>query len=123
MTDNLNVKVVAFAQAIAKAEGFGPPKNLPTRCNNPGDLEIGDQGLGTNNEKTIFETEQDGWNALEGQVRWMLTGNSHIYDLTDTILEVAEKYTGGDDPEAWASIVAQQLGITVATTLESYVEA
>jgi hypothetical protein len=118
---SLNVKVTALSQAIAKAEGFGPAGNLPTRINNPGDLELGDQGQGVDNDKTIFPTEQDGWNALEGQVRWMLTGNSRIYSLNDTILEVAEKYTGNDNPEAWASIVAQRLGVTIATTLASYI--
>jgi hypothetical protein len=124
MTDtipvSLNVKVTRMAQAIAKAEGFGPPNNLPTRINNPGDLELGDQGNGVDQEKTIFKTEQDGWDALEGQVRWMLTGNSHVYSLTDTILQVAERYTGYDDADAWASIVARELGITISTTLAGY---
>jgi hypothetical protein len=120
-TPNLEVKVLALAQAMAKAEGFGPPQNLPTRINNPGDLELGDQGFGTKDDKTIFNTVQAGWTALEGQVRWMLTGNSRVYNLTDTILDVAEKYTGGDNPEAWAQIVAEDLGITVSTTLASFV--
>jgi len=120
-SDNLNVKVTAMAQAIAKAEGFGPPQNLPTRINNPGDLEIGDQGHGEDNGKTIFATEQDGWDALEGQVRWMLTGSSHMYNLKNTIIEVAEKWSDDDNAQGWASTVAQALGITIATTLQSYV--
>jgi hypothetical protein len=117
---SLNAKVTKMAQAIAKAEGFGPPENLPTRINNPGDLELGDQGAGIEQQKTIFKTEQDGWTALEGQVRWMLTGNSHVYSLTDTILQVAERYTGYDDADAWASMVAKELGITISTTLTGY---
>jgi hypothetical protein len=117
----LSDRVTEMAQAIAKAEGFGPPGNLPTRINNPGDLELGDRGQGVNNGKTIFATVEDGWEALEGQVRWMLTGNSRIYKLSDTLLEVAEKYTGRDNPDAWAVIVAGELGITISTTLASYV--
>src|ERR1700675_4286244 len=103
-------KIVSMAQAIAKAEGFGPPQTLPTRIHNPGDLEIGDMGFGTQAGKTVFGTAEGGWAALEGQVHWMLTGNSRIYKLADTFLEVAQKNTGGDHPEAWAKTVSPPLG-------------
>jgi hypothetical protein len=119
----MNPKVVALAQAIAKAEGFGPAENLPTRCCNPGDLELGDLGYGTEGGKTVFATEQLGWVALEEQCRLMLTGESHVYRTTDTFAEVAEKYTGGDNSEAWAETVALELGIDVETTLKEYYDA
>ena len=86
----MNPKVIAFAQAIAKAEGFGVAGALPTRCHNPGDLEVGDVGYGTDEDKTIFSEDQDGWMALEHQCDLMLTGNSHLYKPSMNILQVAD---------------------------------
>lgn len=116
----MDPKVVLLAQAIAKAEGFGVPGALPTRCNNPGDLEVGDVGKGIEQGKTIFPTEQAGWNALEHQVDLMLNGHSHVYKPSMTFLQVAQLYTGGDASPAWAQIVAQKLGVSVTNTLDEY---
>ena len=91
--------------------------------NNPGDLEVGDVGCGMEQGKTIFPDDNAGWMALEHQVDLMVTGNSHVYKPTDRIIDVASKYTGNDNPTAWASIVAHKLGISAATTLQQYMEA
>jgi hypothetical protein len=60
--------MITFKQAIARMEGFGAStSNLPTRNNNPGDLDKAPW------EKTVistgrfakFTTPEDGWHALE----------------------------------------------------------
>ena len=43
-----------------------------------------------------FPTSALGWAALRHQVRSMLTGTSAIYEPSDTLLLVAEKYADGD---------------------------
>lgn len=118
--DRHDPKVIKLAQAIAKAEGFGPPENLPTRINNPGDLELGDLGHGVQAGKTVFQDVNDGWERLYSECWLMLTGTSHIYGPTNTILRVAEKYTGGDNSESWARIVAGNIGVTSLNTLADY---
>jgi hypothetical protein len=120
----MNPKVVLMAQAFAKAEGFGVPNALPTRCHNPGDLEVGDVGYGTDNGKTIFPNDQAGWTALEHECDLIANGLSHAgYKVTDTILQLADRYTGGDSAASWAQAVAQFLDISVTTTIEEYMEA
>jgi len=114
----MNPSTTALAQAIAKAEGFGPPENLSTRCNNPGDLKLGDVGCGTEAGKTIFPSPEAGWMALEHQCDLMLTGNSHVYKVSMNLLQVAQLYTGGDNAGPWAQIVSQALGVGMMTTLQ-----
>lgn len=113
-------KLRRFAEAIAKAEGFGPAGNLATRANNPGNLKAGDKGLGLIAGKTVFGTVADGWAALTRQINLMVTGASAFYKPDMTIREIAVIYTGGDKPDAWTSIVARQLGVTPDTTLREY---
>lgn len=113
-------KIQALANAISQAEGFGPAGNLPTRTNNPGDMELGDLGNGTDAGKTIFSSLIDGWQHLNKQVWLMLSGNSRVYSLSDTFSDVAQKYTGGDNASSWASNVASALGLSVSNTLEDY---
>jgi len=115
-------KIMQLAQAIAKAEGFGPPTNLPTRINNPGDMCLGDRGYGVQSGKTIFPNVADGWAALTRECYLMLTGESHLYNPTKTFLQVATLYTGGDAAEAWATIVSGALGLTPQNTLEDFLD-
>lgn len=122
----MNPKILLLAQGIAIAEGFGGTEhdgspNLPSRCNNPGDLEIGDVGYGTEMDKTIFPTEQAGWTALEHECDLVLNGLSRAgYKTSDTFLQFAQRYTGGDGSASWAQIVCHHLGISVTDTLKSY---
>jgi len=51
----------------------------------------------------------------------MLAGTSMWYKPSMTIREVAKIYTGGDKPDAWASIVAKQLKVTPDTRLSELV--
>lgn len=118
--------VEKFCQAIATAEGFGPPEKLPTRCNNPGDLtDDGDVGLGTAQSAglgaakiTIYRSLDDGWDALRKKVRRMLEGKSQVYHLWMTIDMVGQVYAR--NPE-WAINVARELGVPVTMTLKDLV--
>ncbi len=112
-------KVVLLARAIARAEGFWhpDPNVLPRRNHNPGDL--------TDSAGSIryFATDESGWAALYDQVSRMLTGQSQVYSLDMTFLEVAYLYTGNDNAGAWAATVAGELGLSPGHTLREYVEA
>jgi hypothetical protein len=116
-------KVKSIAEAFAKAEGFGVPGALPTRAHNPGDLELGDVGNGTINGKTVFTTDQDGWNALYKQIQLMIGGGSSYYSPTDSWRQVAQTWTGGDNANAWANIVAGHLGVNPDSSMQEYVGA
>lgn len=106
-----------IARAIARAEGFHVVGSLAQRAKNPGNLKMGDVGLGTIAGKTIYPTLEAGWDALYRQVRLMLTGASAYYNPAMTLSEVARIYTGNDNPLGWARAVAQSLGVTVETRL------
>src|SRR5271170_7327738 len=75
-----NNVVQQFAQAIATADGFYVAGSIPQQANNPGDLELGDQGNGVLGEGiTVFPDLTSGWNALYSQVSLMFNGTSHVY--------------------------------------------
>jgi hypothetical protein len=69
---------------------------------------------------TQFPTPEEGWNALYRQVEGMLSGTSLVYSPGMSLYEAAQVYTGGDNPEAWANIVAGRLGVTTDITLAEY---
>jgi hypothetical protein len=112
-----------IAEAIAHAEGFYTGSGtVPQRANNPGDLKLKDNPLGTIGGKTIFQTVEEGWAALEKQIEWMLTGQSRIYSPDMTIQEVANWYVNGTaspnaDSVAWANNVARRLGVSPETPI------
>jgi hypothetical protein len=120
-----NDRVGIVAQAIATAEGYDAPgerdgHSLPHWLNNPGSLKK--PALGAENLPTwkdtgliVFPTEQMGWDALKHQVQLMLTGDSSVYDSSDSILDVAKKYADGD--LNWGKNVARKLGISTSCTL------
>ena len=103
-------RVQRIAEAIALAEGFYAPGSLPQRRNNPGDIKV-------NGVIATYESEADGWEALRNQIRLILENRSGIYTSDMSIYEVAELYTGGDNPSAWAHIVSAQLGVSPDTAL------
>jgi hypothetical protein len=124
--DPLEVRVRVIAHAIAIAEGYYADgehngRALPYRLNNPGALKkpaLGASLLPTWKDTglVVFPTKAMGWAALRHQVRGMLTGRSAIYEPSDTLLLVAEKYADGD--EAWAMNVAAMLHVSPTITLE-----
>lgn len=106
-----------LAAAIGRAEGFGPVENLPTKINNPGDLELGDLGLGTQAAKTVFSSIAEGWSALRREIEIIANGQSKYYNADTTIADMAKLWTGGDNADSWAQNVASALGVTPQTRL------
>jgi hypothetical protein len=115
----LNAKIVALAQAIAQAEGFGIPGAVPTRANNPGDLVNGDIGLGVANSAgvTIYASVSDGWGALYHELNLIFTGMSSVYSTNFDFATFARLWTGGDNFSAWAANVTSILGANTSSTL------
>lgn len=117
-----NNAVIAIAGAIAKAEGFSVVGSIPHRANNPGDLCVGDKGLGKLGEGiTVFPTVEDGWNYLYKVISGWLDGSSQIYKSSMTIGDIADCYAPGAQASRWAKNVAGSLGVTVDTTLSDVV--
>lgn len=112
-----------LSYAIAHAEGYFAHGSLPGRINNPGDMELGDKGWGVDNGKTIYASATEGWNALRRECTAILTGASHVYSVSDTIADVARKWTGGDNDGAWAAIVAEKLSLYPDTVMKDWIKA
>ena len=114
--------VKRFAEAVARAEGYGVPDSVPTQAKNPGDLsDDGDIGNGVIQTSgpfgakiTVYATDEDGWAALYKKVRRMLEGRSKTYPQDLTLMEVALKYAGSP---LWAANVARSLGVDTRATL------
>jgi hypothetical protein len=110
----------AFAEAIARAEGFYVAGSRPQRNNNPGDLMANGQFI-------AYSTVSDGWAALLNQVSMMFSGGpGTIYDPSMTIGQVAQYYVDGPNAtgmspgaSAWAANVANYLGVSTSTTLNN----
>lgn len=114
--------IPSFAYAIGKAEGFGPVGNIPTRAKNPGDLELGDIGLGTLGQGiTIYPTLRQGIEALYRELNLILTNTSKDYNTSMTFSQMAIIWTGNDNPINWAEIVAKSLNVFPDTTIQSWV--
>ena len=115
----------AIAEAIAVAEGYYAPgehdgHSLPYLLNNPGSLKkpalnAGALSTWKDTGLVIFPSREMGWAALRNQVRLMLTGDSQVYELSDTLLHVARKYADGDTN--WGRNVASTLGVSTGATL------
>jgi hypothetical protein len=125
----LQVRADELSKAISKAEGFSVPGALPTRINNPGDMELGNRGWGTEAAKTIYEKadwnasltdKTDGCSALRRECFVILSGASHNFEPSMTFLQLAQEWTGGDKPNAWAAIVCQELGTEPEMKLETF---
>ncbi|HLZ52069.1 MAG TPA: hypothetical protein VKP61_15085 [Candidatus Acidoferrum sp.] len=119
-------KIDLLAQAIATAEGWTNPNPnvVPRRAHNPGDLtrSFGEPTVGVANSEGVLEFSDDnaGWSALKGEATAMLTGASHVYSPNMTLLQVAQKYTGGDAADSWAKNAAAVLEITPDQTLADF---
>lgn len=113
--DDFSKIAIKFALAVAHEEGFYVTGSIPARAHNPGDLKLGDKGFGLLGEGiTVFQTDDDGFDALLNQIRLMLGGKSHIYTLDMTMLQVGVKYSGDDN---WGVNVASIMGVSPETTL------
>ena len=108
--------VKRFSEAIATAEGFFIDGSLSQKNNNPGDIMHRGQFV-------VYSSIAEGWEALYAQVYEMFYGGSLYYNSGMTISQVAYYYAdGGHDPAGaanWAHNVANYLGVTTDTTLDS----
>lgn len=101
---------IDFAHAIAHAEGFGQADTIPTKAHNPGDIIMpGWTGPTLGSEHiSVFADDATGWRVLYHQVELIETGKSHVYELTMTFEEMAEKWTN-TQVEDWARNVVAGL--------------
>lgn len=116
-----------LAKAIATAEGFfASNPNIPQNANNPGDLAMGDQGLGTLGSMniTVFGSLEEGWQNLEAKLsKWFAGDGTTLYDSSMTIQEFADTYVNGPNGGrnsasiAWANNVANSLGVSTDTSV------
>lgn len=114
-------RLSTLAHAIGLAEGDNVVGAVPYRAHNPGDLKLGDVGLGTINGITIFHSDAEGEAALEKQLDKAADGSSRYYHLDMTIADMARRWTA-NDADTWAANVARFLGVTPDTTLREVLE-
>lgn len=104
-----------FAEAIRQHEGFYKGSRS-WRNNNPGNLKFASQPGAVGQDAggfAVFNTYEDGWNALIELISRAATGNSSVYYPEMTILQFFQKYAPSADnnnPLAYASIVAEYIG-------------
>jgi len=108
--------IKTFAQAIARAEGFGNAGAIPTRAHNPGDLKIPNKPTLAGTSITEFSGDDEGWSALYKQLWLILTGSSGVYDLDMSIADMARLWTATQS-SAWAQNVASYVGAPTSTPL------
>lgn len=107
-----SVGIGQLAEAIALAEGYGVPGAIPTVANNPGDLKVGGPSIGSG--ISVFQTPEQGWDALYRQLVAIRDGRSAYYDTSTTLADMGQRWAGD---HAWAGNVARTLGVSVETTL------
>lgn len=98
-----------LAGAIANAEGFNNG-SAGTPLNNPGNIE-------SNGQLNQYGSLEEGWAALESQINKWMNGSSAYAGPNTSINDLAQTYTGGDNPQGWAAAVSQYLGVDPNTTL------
>lgn len=113
----------AFAEAIARAEGFYLAGSIPAKTNNPGDLKLPNTATYGSSGITVFATAAEGWAALYRQLWLISTGRSSYYRNTMTIRQMGDVYAPSADrniPGAWATNVAKYLGVSVDTPIGQF---
>jgi hypothetical protein len=124
--------IQTFAWGISLSEGFGPPNNLPTRANNPGDLTTGDSWgyntLGTANAEGVLiftPNTLDGWYALYKKLYNIASGQSHVYSLSMDFYDFAVQYTGENDNNSnnWAENLASACGVPPTSLIGDFFNA
>jgi hypothetical protein len=114
-----------MAQAIKKQEGYYPGSRS-YRNNNPGNL----RWKSTNGKypwkgatgadstfHVIFDTYENGYNALLYQLRLAFENKSSVYHTGMNLYDFFMKYAEGNQT-AYAQNVAKALGVSPATTLQ-----
>jgi hypothetical protein len=110
--------VQRIAQAIAFAEGFYVNGSRPQRNHNPGDMtqDLIGRKIGMDGAFVIYSSDDDGWSNLYKQVEMWLGGSSSHASASSTISDLSSFYTTTDQA-AWATNVANQLGVSIDTPI------
>ena len=118
--------LVNLAGAIATQEGYGPPGNIATRANNPGDLSTNNPNpssyivAGDGVHIAVYPDIQTGQAALESYLSGIANGTNPTYNAYAqslglpnstylTLAQVGAKYAG--DPN-WAAGVAKYASVS-----------
>lgn len=97
--------------------GTKKSKDLALKNNNPGNLRV----VGSDTEFQEFSTMQEGFNALIKQLDLYKTGKSDNTTGNETLGELMNIYAPKKDknnPDAYAKVLAEKLGITVDTLIK-----
>ena len=104
-----------LAQLMAKREGFGIPGDIPTRNNNPGDLEHapGERHPADSPDSIgWFPTVKKGWKELNRQLGLFAGRNLTLQQAID---EYAPASVPGNDPVAYVQYLCTAGGWTPTT--------
>jgi len=117
--------VNAIATAIASQEGYGASNSACTALNNPGCLTAGPGQVGTQNGFAVFSDPASGWNALDSQIQTNIDLGLNFQSFFAGQPGVYGGYAptcsgpmcAGNNPSAYASSVAGQVGVDTSTPL------
>jgi hypothetical protein len=111
-------KLEDFARAIRDFEGWFPG-SVSQRNNNPGNLKAAGQYgvVGQDSQgHAIFDSLENGWNALLNQLQMALDGRSRFYHPDMSFHQFFNVYAEANS-EPYAQFVASRLGVTPEATL------
>ena len=113
-------ELIAFAQAIASAEGFWSQGTIPNRAHNPGDLKLsGYPSIG--NGISVFDDDDQGWAALYNQLLRIAQYRSSHYEPTMTIAQMARVWVGDSEgAKHWGNNVADSLGANLTDPIGNW---
>lgn len=108
----------AMCMGIQKFEGWFPGSRSQ-RNKNPGNLvyvgqEKARKEAGVNGRFAVFETYEDGFNALKKMILNAANGKSSVYKPTMTLYEFFAKYapaTDNNNPDVYAEYVAKNMSV------------
>lgn len=112
--------VSAMAAAIAQMEGYNTAGTIAANNNNPGNLRAGAGQVGTANGFAVFATAADGWAALDSQIQYNINQGLTMQQFFGGLAGVYPGYapsTDSNNPAAYASYVAGQVGVSAAVPL------
>lgn len=108
-----------LARLIAQQEGFGLTGALPTRSNNPGDLEHAPGEVhDTDSPVGSFATAQAGWDALQRQLELYASRGMTVQQAVYTFAPPSE-----NNSAAYLKYVCDGLGCTPDTLVSEVLEA
>ena len=123
LTQSFGKPLSDFADAVGHAEGVYTVGSRPYRNNNPGDMILAppasnytDKSDGT---YAVFDSMQDGWQALEDQLDLIRRGASARYNPNMTFTDMAAVYSPQGNL-AWAKNVSIFLGAAPGEKIGGY---